>query len=57
MTRKEGPSKLHGVRNALSLVFALLIFVLFGSVAFFLLDTSRGAQFERMERSPAAADE
>jgi hypothetical protein len=40
------------MKNVLLLLFALAIIVVFGGSAFFFLDVSQGARFERIDQPP-----
>ncbi|MDA0765778.1 MAG: hypothetical protein O3A92_03000 [Verrucomicrobia bacterium] len=45
------------MRSLFSLLLALLIFLVFGGVAFFLWNTSAKAKFERIDKKEAPATE
>ena len=44
------------MKSFFSLLLALAIVIVFGGAAFFLMDTSKGARFERLDQ-PASAQE
>ena len=41
------------MKNFMLMVFALLILVVFGGAAYFLIDISKGSRFERVEADKA----
>ena len=45
------------MRSFLSLLVALIIFLVFGGVAFFLVNTSMGAKFERTDKQAPVGTE
>jgi len=44
------------MKTFFSLLLALIIVVVFGGAAFFLIDTSKGARFERLDSSGETAE-
>lgn len=53
-TPRSVPGSVSGVKSFLSLLFAILILVAFGGLAFFFLNISSGAKFERRDKQTEA---